>query len=77
MDKGLAEIILKSVLNLAEGFNRLGPVVREIKDADERRRLLLCLGTVMSELNAGIVLRIVSQYPELDPDAPERAHRLH
>ena len=56
MDKGLAEIILKSVLNLAEGFNRLDPIVREIKDADERRRLLLCLGTVMSELNAGIVL---------------------
>jgi hypothetical protein len=76
MDKGLAEIILKSVLNLAEGFNRLDPVVREIKDADERGRLLLCLGTVMSELNAGIVLRIVSQYPELDPDAPERTHDL-
>jgi len=77
MDKGLAEIILKSVLSLLEGFNRLDPIVRDIKDADERRRLLLCLGTVMSELNAGIVLRIVSQYPELDPDAPERAHDLH
>jgi hypothetical protein len=47
--------------------------VREIKDPDERRRLLMCLGIVMSELNTGIVLRIVSEYPELDPDTPERA----
>jgi hypothetical protein len=77
MEKALAEVILKSVLNLAEGFNRLDPVVPEIKDADERRGLLLCLGTVMSELNAGIVLGIVSQCPELDPDAPERTHDLH
>jgi hypothetical protein len=71
MDKALAEVILKSVLSLLEGFNGLDPIVREIKDPDERRRVLMCLGIVMSELNAGIVLRIVSQYPELDPDMPE------
>jgi hypothetical protein len=73
MEKALAEVILKSVLSLAEGFNGLDPIVREIKDPDERRRLLMCLGIVMSELNTGIVLRIVSEYPELDPDTPERA----
>jgi hypothetical protein len=75
-EKALAEVILKSVLSLCKGFNDLDPIVREIKDPDERRRLLMCLGTAMSELNAGIVLRIVSQYPELDPDAPESTHDL-
>lgn len=74
MEKALAEVILKSVLSLCEEFNRLDPIVREIKDPDERRRLLMSLGIVMSELNAGIVLRIVTQYPELDPDTHENTH---
>lgn len=68
LEKGIAEVILKSVLNLGERLNGLDSVVRELKDPDERRRLLKCLGVVMSELNAGIVLPIVSQYPEMNPD---------
>jgi hypothetical protein len=74
MEKALAEVILKSVLSLGKGFNDLDPIVREIKDSDERKQFLMSLGTAMSELNAGIVLRIVSQYPELDPDAPGHTH---
>ena len=70
MDKGTAEVILKSVLNLGDRLNDLDPVVRGIEDVDERKKFLKCLGAVMSELNAGIVLPIVSQYPEMDPDRP-------
>lgn len=71
MDKDAAEVILKSVLSLDETFNDLDRIVRDIKDVDERKRLLKCLGTVLAELNAGIVLPIISQYPEMDPDAPK------
>ncbi|HLZ41716.1 MAG TPA: hypothetical protein VKQ11_12185 [Candidatus Sulfotelmatobacter sp.] len=74
MEKALAGIILKSVLNLGKGLNDLDPIVREVNDLDERKRLLICLGVVMSELNAGIVIPITKQYPEMDPDAPESAH---
>jgi len=74
MEKALADIILKSVLNLGKGLNDLDPIVREVNDFDERKRLLICLGVVMSELNAGIVIPIIKQYPEMDPDAPESAH---
>jgi hypothetical protein len=74
MEKALAEVILKSVLSLGRAFNDLDPIVREIEDPDERRQLLMCLGTAMSELNAGIVLRIVTEYPELDPDAQAHAN---
>lgn len=74
MEKTLAGIILKSVLNLGKGLNDLDPIVREVNDLDERKRLLICLGVVMSELNAGIVIPIIKQYPEMDPDAPESTH---
>jgi catechol 2,3-dioxygenase-like lactoylglutathione lyase family enzyme len=69
MEKSIAEVILKFALRLGERFNDLDPVVREIKDVNERKRYLKCLGSMMSELNAGIVLPIVSQYPEMDPDS--------
>ena len=71
MDKDAAEVILKSVLSLGERINDLERVVRDVKDVDERERLLKCLGVVMAELNAGIVLPIVSQYPDMDPDEPK------
>lgn len=71
MEKAVAEAILESVLSVLERFNGLDPIVRKIKDPDEKRQMLMCLGVAMSELNVGIVLRIVTQYPELDPDAPE------
>jgi hypothetical protein len=45
--------------------------LRNAKDVDERKRFLKCLGVVMAELNAGIVLPIVSQYPDMDPDGPK------
>src|SRR5215469_12031139 len=75
MEKALAEVILKSVLGLGKELNGLDPIVRDVKDADERRRLLKCLGVVMSELNAGIILPIINQYPEMDPD-PRRPVRM-
>lgn len=70
MEKAIAEIVLQSVLSLGDRLNELDPIVRDVKDLEERSRLLKCLGTVMSELNAGIVLPIISQYPEIDPDRP-------
>ncbi len=70
LEKGTAEVILKSVLSLSDVFNSLDPIVRGINDANERKRLLQCLGIVMCELNAGIVLPIISQYPEMHPDSP-------
>jgi hypothetical protein len=70
MEKSIAEVILKSTLSLGERLNDLDRAVRDIKDVNERKKLLKCLGSVMSELNAGIVLPIVSQYPEMDPDSP-------
>jgi hypothetical protein len=71
MEKALAKVVLQSVIGLGQRLNDLDPVVRGVKDPDERRRLLMCLGSVMAQLNAGIILPIVSQYPEMDPDAPE------
>lgn len=54
MEKALAEVILKSVLSLGKGLNDLDPVVRDVKDLDERMRLVKCLGVVMSELNVDL-----------------------
>ena len=71
IEKALAELVLKSVLSLGKGLNDLDPIARDVKDLDERMRLLKCLGVVMSELNADIVIPIINQYPEMDPDAPE------
>lgn len=73
MEKALADAILKSVLSLGKGLNDLDPIVRTVKDIDERKRLLKCLGIVMAELNAGIVIPIINQYPEMDPDMPRNA----
>lgn len=72
MEKVLAKVILQSVLSLDKGFNDLDPLVRDIKDPKKDDRLPMCLGTVTAELNAEIDLPIVNQYPELDPDTPEK-----
>jgi len=69
MEKSLAQVILKSVLVIGNGLNALDPIVRDVKDLEERNRLLKCLGVVMSELNASVVIPIINQYPEMDPDA--------
>ena len=71
MEKDLAHLILKTVLSLGRAFDDLDPIVREVKDDNERRRLLKCLGLVMAELNAEIVMPIINQYPEMDPDRPK------
>jgi len=71
LDKATAEVILKSVLSLGEKLNDLDRVVRDVKDVDVRRRFLKCLGVVMAELNAEMVLPIISQYPDMDPDGPK------
>jgi hypothetical protein len=74
MEKALAEVILKSVLSLGKELNDLDPILQDVKDADERRRLLKCIGVVMPELNAGIVIPIINQYPEMNPDVPRSIH---
>jgi hypothetical protein len=75
MEKSLAEVILKSVLSLGQGLNALDRMVRDVRDADEQKRLLQCLGAVMSELNGSIVIPIINQYPEMDPDPPRNHSR--
>lgn len=76
VEKDLAALILKSVLSLGRALNDLDPILRDVKDVDEKKRLLNCLGVVMAELNAGIVIPIIKQYPEMDPDGAQGGHLL-
>ena len=68
MNKDIAERILESALALGNEINRLDARISQINDAKEKDAFVQALGGIMSILTRDIVLRIVREHPELDPD---------
>lgn len=71
MDKPTASKIIRSVLELSHRLDDVDAELRNIGSEDEKQQFLRALGTIMVELNTGLIRPLVRQYPDLDPD---RAH---
>lgn len=68
MDKPTALRIIQAVLELSDALNDIDALLRSIDNTDEGRPLLRSLGTIMLELDSGLIRPLVKQYPDLDPD---------
>ncbi len=68
MEKALATQVIASVLRLSDQLNSIGDQLHALPEGAERDALLRALGSVMFELDAGLIRPLVRQYPDLDPD---------
>jgi hypothetical protein len=68
MERSRAEAIVKSLQVVEEHLNYLHGFSEGIESEAEKKKFRRHLGTVMATLNADILLPIVREYPELDPD---------
>lgn len=68
MDKSSASAIIKAVLQLSNQLNEIDAQLRGLPNDAERKALLRALGSVMFELDSGLIRPLARQYPDLDPD---------
>lgn len=67
MDRDLAERIVKGVMDLTPPLNALDRLSEPIADRDEAREFRRALGDLMGGTLA-LLLPIIRQFPDLDPD---------
>jgi len=68
MEKALASKLIDSVLQLSGQLNDIDAQLLALPEGAERETLLRALGSVMFELDSGLIRPLVRQYPDLDPD---------
>jgi hypothetical protein len=68
MEKTLAAQVIDSVLQLSGQLNGIDEQLQALPEGAEREALLRALGSVMFELDSGLIRPLVRQYPDLDPD---------
>ena len=68
MEKSSASEVIEAVLRLDQQLNEIDAQLRGLPDDAERKTLLRALGTVIAELDSGLIRPLVRQYPDLDPD---------
>ncbi|HLG48349.1 MAG TPA: RidA family protein [Reyranella sp.] len=68
MLRKVAEQIIEAIKGLDQVFGQVDIALREIEEEDERRRMLRVLMGVYADAYTYIVLPIVSDFPDLNPD---------
>lgn len=69
MERELAERMLAALKSLDPGLDEAARITEVMADREEAKALRRHLGVLMAEPLYEIVMHIVRQYPELDPDA--------
>lgn len=68
MDKQLAEQLMEKLHSLDGPINDACELVEQIADKDEMRRYRKGLGELMGHIYTDLMMPILRQYPDLDPD---------
>ena len=68
MERELAERLLAVIDSLSPGLDRASAITLEMDDKDEAKLLRGHLGHIMSGPLFDLVMHVVRQYPDLDPD---------
>lgn len=68
MKRETAVALLAAVERVGEALNEVDGLARQIEPAEERKVYLRMLGEVMALTSYQMVMHIVRQYPDLDPD---------
>jgi hypothetical protein len=72
MDRVTAERLIAIYHRMGGALNEADPLLRTLPDAIERREHLQALGTMMQDVWLNLMLPIVRQHPDLDPDHKRR-----
>ena len=68
MEKAVAGRMMETALSTGSEIGKLDSIVSELENGREKDELVRALGNIMSVLTRDVVLRIVRDHPELDPD---------
>lgn len=68
MEKKVAELLMKNLLALSEPLNSATTLIDQISSKDEQAALRRGLGELMGRIYTDLMIPIIEQYPELDPD---------
>jgi hypothetical protein len=68
MDKSSASKVITAVLQLSDQLNGIHELLQALSEGAERDSLLKALGSVMFELDSGLIRPLVRQHRDLDPD---------
>jgi hypothetical protein len=71
MKPEVAEVLMKSLIDLGPPINAIALQLEEIEDENERRFFRRGLGAIMGSVWTEMQLPIVREYPDLDPDKDE------
>ncbi len=68
MDRQTAEEIIQVLVQLDSHFSRASELTRRIEDQNEQLEIRQGLGDVIGRVYTEIMMPILRQYPDLDPD---------
>lgn len=68
MDRKVAELLMKDLLALSEPLNSATALTDQISNKDEQAALRRGIGELMGRIYTDLMIPIIKQYPELDPD---------
>ena len=68
MERGTAVQLLSEIEAMAPQFDAITSLTSEIDDEGERKEIRKTLAQAMQLLAYDLVMRVVRQYPDLDPD---------
>jgi hypothetical protein len=68
MDHAMGARILAAVESLEPGFNELDSIVSRLADEAERKAFRSKLGEALMIVSYDLVMMVVRQHPDLDPD---------
>jgi hypothetical protein len=68
MDKNVAKLLMKKLLEVGGSLSSVTLLVNEIDDKDEQKHLRKSIGEIMSRLYTELMVPIIREYPDLDPD---------
>lgn len=68
MDRETAGEVMKLLKSLDPIFHEIGKKSRNIDDEDEQVDFRMRLGKVVGDIYTDLMLPIIKEYPELDPD---------
>jgi hypothetical protein len=75
MDRPLAKLLIEVALALDKPLNTATELTDQIPDETERKAVRRAITDILGATYSGLILPIVRQYPDLDPEKPENKER--
>ena len=68
MERRLAEKVIEAAMSSGEKLDKLALLAAEMTNETERNRFRKSIGEIMGSIYSDIMMPVIAQYPDLDPD---------